>query len=216
MWFLDWIDNAVREHTLLAVLLGASFVLLLIAAIVSALTDRAGIYVAFAAIAGGVLGIVVILERVDRKAGTLGMAGLTVFSGFLYFIVFIIQSCRRHAKEKQKRKAELWRRLQYTLPEKDNSYIRARLNTVLRTSENTPDFRKTSGGEPVRLGYARKLLAKVQEAPLTAAERLQAEDIGRTFSLYLSKERWDATDLRTVNDTFSCLLKLSAKYAVEV
>ena len=86
--------------------------------------------------------------------------------------------------------------------------MRARLNTALQTEseENT--------NERVDLEHARGLLAKIKEAPLSRAERLEAEEMSRLVAVYRDKESWSTSDLRAVNDAFSRILKLSAKYAV--
>lgn len=136
-------------------------------------------------------------------------------SSFWYFATLFVWLCRKRAKARRARRMERLRQLQYTLPDRENTYVRARLNTVLQPPQER-DYKQLGDGEPVRLSYAKKLLARVREAELSTAERLQTEDIGRVFALYLQKPRWDAADLRVVNDTFAALLKLSAKYAVAV
>lgn len=147
----------------------------------------------------------------------LGIAVLlaVAVSSFWYFLTLFIWLCRKRIQRRKARRAEIARRLQVTLPDRENSYVRARLNTVLQVPQER-DYKKSADGAPARLSYARKLLARVREEELSTAERLQAEDIGKIFALYLQKPRWSSEDLRTVNDTFSVLLKLSAKYAVAV
>lgn len=147
----------------------------------------------------------------------LGVAVLmsVLVSSFWYFLTLFIWLCRKRIQKRRARRAELTRRLQYTLPDRENSYVRARLNTVLQVPQER-DYKRSDSGEPVRLSYAKKLLARVREEELSAAERLQAEDIGKTFAAYLQKPSWNSADLRVVNDTFAALLKLSAKYAVAV
>ena len=147
----------------------------------------------------------------------LGVAVLlsVAVSSFWYFLTLFIWLCRKRKQKREARRAEIVRQLQYTLPDRENSYIRARLNTVLQAPQER-DYKKMADGEPARLSYARKLLSRLRAENLSSAERLQAEDIGRIFTLYLQKPHWSGEDLRVVNDTFSALLKLSAKYAVAV
>ena len=135
-------------------------------------------------------------------------------SSFWYFVTLFVWLCRKRAKTRRVCRMERMRQLQYALPDRENTYVRARLHTVLQPQER--DYKQLADGEPVRLSYAKKLLARVREAELSTAERLQAEDIGKVFALYMQKPRWDSADLRVVNDTFAALLKLSAKYAVAV
>ena len=68
--------------------------------------------------------------------------------------------------------------------------------------------------ENFRADYAKKLFSKLQEAPLTKAERLEMQEVALLFSAYLKKSRWTVEDVRTMNDMFSSLLKISAKYAL--
>ena len=119
--------------------------------------------------------------------------------------------------ERKRRRAEIERRLCYTLPDRENGYVRERLNVALKIPET--ELGEDVGGsfdgkEFVKLEHARLLLNKIKEAPLSQAERLQTEEIGKTFSLYVHKEKWSPADLRAVNEICGILLKLSAKYAV--
>ena len=216
MWLWERLEGFVGDNPALFIALTVSAGLLCVAAIVSILLEGKGVYAACSAIVGGGFALVILIGKAQERAVAYGLAGLAVFGGVVYLIVYTIVTARQKVKERKRRRAEEGRRLQYTLPERDNTYIRARLNTVLQVPETEENYRNNSHGEPARLEYARKLLAKVKEAPLTAAEWLQTEEIGKLFALYLKKERWSAEDLRTVNDTFSCLLKLSAKYSVAV
>ena len=63
-------------------------------------------------------------------------------------------------------------------------------------------------------GYARALLGKLRGAPLSVAERLQAEEMSKVIALYRGKENWTVEEVRGLNDLCAALLKLSAKYAV--
>ena len=125
---------------------------------------------------------------------------------------------------RKKRRADILRKVQYTLPEKDNTYIRARLNQALNTA-NIPICKAEEANlikqtfpkgdkEDIHASYARKMLEKLQEAPLTKVERLEMQEVARLFSALLKKSRWTVEDVRLMNDMFSYLLKISAKYAV--
>ena len=112
---------------------------------------------------------------------------------------------------------EIRRRLQYTLPDRENSYVRTRLNTTLQVPKigvnADMDIAKLDKNT-VKLGYARQLLGKVREAPLSPAERLQAEEMEKAFALYFHKDGWTKEELQTINEICASILKLSAKYAV--
>ena len=131
----------------------------------------------------------------------------------LYMVLAIIRAVFAIRKRKRREKAQrtaLARKMQYTLPQSENEYVRMRLQSALRV-EKTDEEEKWAR---VRLGYARVLLGKVKGAPLTVAERLQIEEMGKVFTLYRGKEAWTVEELRGLNDLCTALLKLSAKYAV--
>lgn len=215
MWWIERSVEWITENRELCIAFAVTVLALQIFAVIGILTNSAGVYSAFACIFGGCFGIAVLVLELSPYLAALGLGVFAIVAGLGYLTVFSAVSLRRRSRERRARRAEIARRLQYTLPDRENSYIRARLNTVLQVPEER-DYKRSDGGEPARLDYARKLLARVKSEPLSAAERLQAEDIGKTFALYLQKPRWDSADLRVVNDTFACLLKLSAKYAVAV
>ena len=214
MWFFAWIKERVAENKNETAVLAVCVLAVAIAGIVCMLGGRTGVYLAFASALGGGLFLSVYYGILTAQAGAYIGAVTAIGLGSSYLYASCICALRHRARVKKQRRLDCLRRIEYALPDKDNSYIRARLHTVLQAPSEENGAK--DGAQPVRLGYARKLLAKVLEAPLSAAERLQAEDIKKTFALYLAKEKWDSDDLRTVNDTFSCLLKLSAKYAVAV
>ena len=123
---------------------------------------------------------------------------------------------RKQKKEKKRRiQAEITRREQFVLPDRDNSFVCARLHTALQDA-NLPKLQENDGvkREDFRFDYVRKLLTRLKNAPLSTAERLQAEDMEKTLGFCLQKERLQTEDIRLVNDTFSAVLKLAAKYAV--
>ena len=133
--------------------------------------------------------------------------------GCLFFVACIDSAVKRRA-EKRNRAEERKRRLQFTLPDKDNTFVRARLHTVLQPPLALEE--ESAVQESVQVSYARKLLSRLLESPLSAAERLQAEDIGKTFALYQKKVGVSEVDLCGINEAFALLLKLSAKYEVAV
>lgn len=131
-------------------------------------------------------------------------------------LLFHVREKSMRKKEKKRRmQAELKRREQFVLPDKDNSFIRARLHTALQDA-NTSLLQESNGvkQESFRFDYVRKLLTRLKNAPLSTAERLQTEDLEKTLGYCLQKERLHTDDVRLVNDTFSAVLKLAAKYAV--
>ena len=135
----------------------------------------------------------------------------------VYCVLFFILWIRRKRAERKRCHAEISKKVFYTLPERENEYVRTRLNTALQCKENGLNEDMDIGNEqikPIKLGYAKQLLTEVRNAPLSPAERLQAEEMSRAFSMYLVKKSWTAEDIRAVNELCASLLKLCAKYAV--
>lgn len=129
-------------------------------------------------------------------------------------LVCIAVRLRKNALRKKQKREEMKereRRLQFTLPDKNNVYLRMRLNTVLRSGVNVEETEHLNG---VCFLHAQTLLAKIKEAPLSPAERLETEELSALFQMYKDKEKLTAAEVQTVNQTFSRILKLSAKYAV--
>lgn len=143
------------------------------------------------------------------------------FGGGIYLLLSLVVGLKNRLKKRKPAKEAMRRRLCFELPDRENSYIRARLNTVFKSDMVSEEIGVECAEENVRaernaysFGYARSLLAKVKEAPLTMIERAQTEEIGKLFGLYLKKNTWNANDVTVLNDAFSSVLKLSAKYAV--
>jgi hypothetical protein len=116
-------------------------------------------------------------------------------------------------KRKKARKAERARRVEFALPEKDNSFIRERLFSVLQDPKNKIDPKQYTE-ENLQITYVQDLFVKLSTAPLSVAERLSVEDTAKLLKAVFSRGKWTAEELRIMNDCFSSLLKISAKYAV--
>lgn len=209
LWLL--VKEFVLENTAMITACGLVFVALLLAAIFVVKTGKSGIYFAVCAMAGGGFALFLLGFDVDFTQGAYTSAGLCVAAGTVYFFAVCGWIYKQKSWERCVRRFERARKLQYGLPDRDNTYVQARLNTVLRTETDENGLAVT---ERVDLGYARKMLSAVLEKPLSAGERLQAEDIGKSLGVYFQKPRWSAADLRAVNDVFSVLMKLCTKYSV--
>ncbi len=128
-------------------------------------------------------------------------------------IVGGIGKLKKAFRERKALSLKLRRSLQYTLPDNENSYVRARLNTALKPQEEEGLEKEEVG---VRLGYVKKLLSGVKEAALSPVERLDVEEMASAVVLYMQKQRWSGSDVKAINEIFARLLKLSAKYEVAV
>ena len=216
MQFWSWLTELyLREERLFTVFTVAAG-LIALAAVVGYFLKNTGAFAALSAVIGGVARVFIIGSTAER-AGFAVAAFLLVYSGVLYLLLFAILVVRRSILDRKRRRAEIARRLCYTLPDRENAYIRSRLCTALQFPKEALNADMgTSYGleEPVKLEHARLLLGKVKEAQLSQAERLQTEEMGKALSLYLQKDAWSIEDLRAVNELCASLLKLSAKYAV--
>ena len=215
MWFIEWLQEVFAEEDVGLLAFALSAVGLLATAAIAYAVKKESVYVATSAMIGGGMGIASSCGDVGAEAVIVSVSGLLLLGGFMYLVLFCSLSARRAILDRRKRREEISRRLQYTLPQRDNSYIRARLHTALNCEENAFNADMGGGKEgKIPFQYVQELLCKVKESPLTMAERLQVEEMSKTFALYDGKEEWTTEELRGVNDLCGALVKLSAKYAV--
>ena len=194
------------------------FVLLMAAATLCFFCRDRGFFVAFAImIIGGEL-LMLLQENIDLITALSCVVWMCFLSAFVYVLLTCALIIRAAIVRRKKRRDAMLRKVQYALPEQENTYIRARLHTVLKGDgilDKTGNLIKEKGvQENFRAEYVKKLLAKLQKAPLTKAERWELHEVTLLFSAYLKKSDWTAQDIRALNDIFSYLLKLSAKYTV--
>ncbi len=131
---------------------------------------------------------------------------IRLFQGILFLV--------KKSKERRERRLQATRRLQYTLPDERNEYLKSRLHTALRTEEPQRYADKENVG--VRLRYAKKMLSLLKESPLSPVERLDVEELDGVIAAYRGREKWSSEDVKAVNEIFARLLKLSAKYEIAV
>ncbi len=213
----SWLTENFAGEMSLLISLGVCTALLIVGGVLSCTFRDTGLFIAIATALTGGFALFILFGRTEVRASLAALALLLVFIGIEYVVLFSIIWVQRRVTECKCARTEIARRLCYTLPDRENSYIRMRLNTTLQVDESALNADMDGSEElkkSIKLAYARQLLSKVKEAELTRAERLQVEETERAFSLYLAKERWDTKDLRAVNDLCASLLKLSAKYAV--
>ncbi len=146
------------------------------------------------------------------------VAFLELAVGF-YAVLSIVYFVKRKREQRRKAREEICRRAVYMLPDRENTFLRERLQTGLRVEEEATEkaLLKTAkeGLKDVRFEYARKLISRLKASPLSAADRLETENLSRLVALYTVSENPTIADLRSLNDCLSALLKLSAKYAVD-
>ncbi|MBQ9117942.1 MAG: hypothetical protein IJY11_01925 [Clostridia bacterium] len=114
-------------------------------------------------------------------------------------------------KRAEKRRALQERAIKeaYVLPDKDNTFIRDRLQTAL-----CPDEDSVPVEEAFQLTYVRRMLAKLKTADLSPADRLEVERISGEITAHCFEKQLTGGQLRLLNAHFARVLKLSAKYVV--
>lgn len=213
MWFFHWISRTFNAAPVIFAVDGIALSAFLLAALLAFFCKEKSIFSSLSAIIAGTAFSVVLAANKSDAVTALGACGLLIAFGFGYLAVGISFSVRIRVQKRRAKREEVLRKLKFTLPDKDNDFIRARLNTTLSPTAKAAN---ASDGEKktFRLEHARQLLEKVKNAPLSKAERMEAEELSNLFYAYLKKSKWTAEDIRLLNEMFAYLLKLSAKYSV--
>jgi hypothetical protein len=201
------------KNATLAVIFLTGCIGLFVVAIVSRAVRYTGVYVGGFVVVIGSAWLAMHGNGITVKVASLSVSCLAVVGGALYLLVFLSLLLSKRREEKKRARAEEAKRLQYALPDKENSYLRARLNTVLKTPEE-PNTEGKVSEKYFRLEHARKMLCGLREKSLAATERLEIDELRAILALYETKERLDAEELQVINDAFSRILKLSAKYEI--
>ena len=143
----------------------------------------------------------------DVKSALLffGVSGMMCIS-VVALVVLLVLSIKR-----KKRRFSLERNIEFTLPDRENTYVRARLATVLNPNMANEEKEEEL---PITFEHAKALLNKIWFAPLSQAERLEMQSLENSLKKYAEQTRFNAKEVRNVNDVFLRLLKLSAKYNV--
>ena len=140
------------------------------------------------------------------------MLAFFLLSGLVYALFWGIGIKLVKRLREKKRREMPQREIEFTLPDRENAYVRARLSTVLNGELNASEEREEELS--VGFAYAQKLLAKICLAPLSPAERLEVGDLQIALENYVQKSGFNSAEMQRLNELFSRLLKLSAKYAV--
>ena len=159
-----------------------------------------GLYFYFCGVEGGTLFFLLAVEG--------------CWVGVFYALAYAVLELERLVERRRLGRKEEKRRLQFTLPDRDNSYLRSRLQTALCAGKEEACLEQRSNF--AKLGYAKRMLANLKTAPLSAVERMDVEEMAGLLSAYDRKEKWTASDMKAISETFARLLKLAAKYDVAV
>lgn len=140
-----------------------------------------------------------------------------IFGALFYLCLFTALKVRAAAQARREECAKESRQAMFTLPDKENSFVRDRLNTALRANadeEITPKKNYDMEEGICSLNHVRDMLGKLKTTPLTPGDRLEAEGISRMLTLYATKNRLTAKEVRELNDCLASILKMIAKYGV--
>lgn len=221
-WWRGIFSQTFGGNTVLTIVFSLGLTLLLVSGLTGRCLRNTGLCAALSTLVVSVLWLVLAICGVSFSVGMSLVAILAAIGGFVYLLLTISLSLQERAIKRKLAREQIERRLQFTLPQKDNTFIRERLNTVLKVPQKDVDKENTleqlddgiGATENFRLSHARTLLAKLREASLSTADRLETEEMSRLLAAYMKKSRLTADDLRAINDTFSGIVKLSAKYSV--
>lgn len=129
---------------------------------------------------------------------------------FLLYAAFLWHLRQAKKREERREKFAAARAAEeYVLPERGNGYVREKL----REAAAVP---AAAGGgicEPaVELRHARELLKRLKKAALSVGDRLEAERLEDKIGAFENAPELNAELIRELSDSFSAVLKLSAKY----
>lgn len=150
----------------------------------------------------------------EKSVNEFVMFGLLLqlaWGAFLYFVLTAALDLREWVAKRKKQRLEEGKALLFSLPDKENTFLQERLQTSLSQKSITNEYGLST---QLQLEYVRKNITKLKGAKLSPADRLAVENYSRIVTAYMSAESLSAEELLGLNDTFSALLKMSAKYAV--
>ena len=212
LYLFNWIF--LGEVSLLAVF-GVGLLFMVFASVFSCATKNISMFFAwFIMLLGGMYFALHYLSIQLKQAFPL-FAALAIVCGGMYMVIFVLFRIRERKKLRKKEKNIQFRALEYSLPDRENTYIRERLNSALQSDYDNKIYNESVDEEiQFRFTYARKILLKLKSARLSAMERLETEEMENMLSLYRKKESYSIEDVRMINESFGRILKLAAKYSV--
>ncbi len=135
------------------------------------------------------------------------------FAAVFYGVLLALDARKKTKAKGRKKREKIAREAYYTLPDKENEFLKERLrgelsaDAIKRTGKST-DIRC------VKTDYVNALARKLKKAPLSAADRLETDRLCELIERYAQKGTLLPDELRAFNDALSAVLKLSAKYVV--
>lgn len=140
--------------------------------------------------------------------------GGAITAALIFAIVCVcVHAVKKKKRLAKKRKEEMERDRAFTLPDRENEFIKERLKNHLKPQKEGQKEYKFSECVP-SFDYTRGILSKLKAAPLSVADRLQTQGISRDVTHFAFQEKLSPEDVRVLNERLSDMIKLSAKYAV--
>lgn len=199
------------------IIVGAGLALLLADFFIALRAKKEGVFVALALLTGSLCFLPVYLSLRFTYNDTV-VFGILLIALEALFYLFLLLVLKKKEKDRLRREKKLQesRQAMFTLPDRENTFVRDRLNTSLQAAGEE----KSEGEEydleesKLRLNHVREMLAKLKSAPLSPGDRLETEGISRLITLYATKNLLSAKEIRDLNDCLSAVLKMTAKYAL--
>jgi hypothetical protein len=159
---------------------------------------------------------VAVIKKGKSNVCALLFLGFVAFAAIGYIALCEIEKIRkRKAEKRRKRAVAKWLGVEKfeNLPEREHSFLKERLLTAL-SDKNANGDAVVACAKDVKLGFVYRMLAELKKAPLSAADRLETENLSESLKKYVEKSDLTGADLSGFNDSMSAVLKLSAKYAL--
>ncbi len=149
------------------------------------------------------------LINIWNTATVLQKCGGVVALLFILAVLIAGVAWLRYRKRKKRAREKYRREIEYALPDRENTFVRDRLQTALRV----PPKEEYRVETDFCFTHAQTLAVRIGEsARATQIEKLELEETLRMIESYENKTRFSASDVRRINDAFNRILKLSAKY----
>lgn len=211
MWIIEVVKEYLLQDRALSWIFFIATAALFLGVLVGVSTRSAGVYAVWSFTVGGGA----YLASWGRSGAEICLACLFLVGGGAFLALFFLLRIFDKIQERKRRRQNAARALQFTLPDKDNSFVRARLHGALCVEEDERADCPESGREKrLPLAHAKKLIAALRGAALSQADRLAFEETAKLIALYEHKSDWSEGDARIVNEALAALIKTSAKYAV--
>ena len=135
---------------------------------------------------------------------------ITAFvSGFFWLFIFYLFSL---ISRRRKRRKSANREVEFTLPDRENTFVRSRLSTVLNREFCVAERQEEKLA--IEFSQALKMLDKIWVAPLSTAEKIEVGQMQSDLRAFEEKQTFTVKEVSSINEKFARLLKLSAKYGV--